>query len=384
MKKIYLDYAATTPVDQRVLEEMKPYFNKDFGNTMSVHSSGRAAKSAIDDARERVAKLMGAKPLRIIFTGSATESNNTVLKGIAFANKDKGNHIITSKIEHDCVLNSARWLEKRGFKVTYLDVDKYGLVDPNDVEKAITDKTILVSIMHANNEIGTIEPIEEIGKICKRKKVYFHTDAAQSFGKIPIDVDKMNLDLVTVNAHKMYGPQGVGALYIREGVKIDPILHGGGHEFGLRSSTSNVPGIVGFGKAAELRMKEMKDEAKKLTKLRDRLIEGVLKIENSRLNGHPTKRLPNNTNFSFSFIEGEALVLHLDMKGVDASTGSACSSKSLEPSHVLTAIGLKHDQAHGSLRLSLGKDTKDKDIDYVLEILPGIVKNLRMISPFKD
>ena len=378
-----MDYAATTPVDPRVVKAMEPYFNEKFGNTMSVHSAGRAAKAAVDDAREKVAKLMNAEFKRVIFTGSATESNNTVLKGIAFANKNKGNHIITSQIEHDCVLNSARWLEKQGFKVTYLPVDRTGLVDPKDVEEAITKKTILVSIMHANNEIGTIEPIEEIGKICRKKGVYFHTDAAQSFGKIPIDVKKMNIDLMTVNAHKMYGPQGVGALYIREGVVIDPLLHGGGHEFGLRSSTSNVPGIVGFGKAAEIRKKEMDAEAKKLTKLRDKLIKGVLEIPDSHLNGHPTKRLPNNANFWFAFIEGESLVLHLDMKGVEASTGSACSTSSLEPSHVLVAIGLKHEQAHGSLRLSLGRETEEKDIDYVLKVLPGIVKNLRMISPFK-
>lgn len=384
MKRIYMDYAATTPVDPRVVKEMEPFFNEKFGNTMSVHSSGRAAKGAVEDARERVAGLMKVDPKRLIFTGSATESNNMVLKGIAFANRDKGKHIITSSIEHDCVLNSARWLEKQGFKITYLPVDEYGLVDPKKVEKAINKETVLVSIMHANNEIGTIEPIDEIGKICRKKGVYFHTDAAQSFGKIPIDVNKMNLDLVTVNAHKMYGPQGVGALYIREGVKIDPLLHGGGHEFGFRSSTSNVPGIVGFGKAAELRKKEMDAEAKKLIKLRDKLIKGVLEIDNSHLNGHPSKRLPNNTNFWFAFIEGESLVLHLDMKGVDASTGSACSTSTLEPSHVLKAIGLKHEQAHGSLRLSLGKDTEERDIDYVLKILPGIVKNLRIISPFKN
>ena len=384
MKRIYMDYAATTPVDPRVVKEMEPYFNQKFGNTMSIHSAGRAAKAAIDDAREKVAKLMKANAQELVFTGSATESNNFALKGIAFANRKKGNHIIVSSIEHDCVLNSARWLEKQGFKITYIPVDQYGLVDPKEVEKAITKQTILVSVMHANNEIGTIEPIEEIGKVCRKKGVYFHTDAAQSFGKVPIDVKKMNLDLVTVNAHKMYGPQGVGALYIRKGVVIDPLLHGGGHEFGLRSSTSNVAGFVGFGKAAELRRKEMDSEAKTLTKMRDRLIKGVLeKIDDSHLNGHPIKRLPNNANFWFAFIEGEALVLHLDMEGIDASTGSACSSSSLEPSHVLTAIGLKHDQAHGSLRLSLGKYNTEKDIDYVLKVLPGIVKNLRVISPFK-
>ena len=383
MKRIYMDYASTTPVDSRVLKEMEPYFNKEFGNTMSVHSSGRTVKAALEKAREKVASLMKADPKELVFTGSATESNNFALKGIAFANRKKGNHIIISPIEHDCVLEASRWLEKQGFKITYLPVDKYGLVYPKEVEKAIRKDTILVSVMHANNEIGTIEPIEEIGKICREKNVYFHSDAAQSFGKIPIDVKKMNIDLLTVNAHKMYGPQGVGALFIRKGVNIDPLLHGGGHEFGLRSSTTNVPGVVGFGVAADLRKKEMNDEAKRLTKLRDKLIEGVLKIENSHLNGHPTKRLPNNTNFWFAFIEGEALVLHLDMKGVEASTGSACSSSSLEPSHVLTAIGLKHEQAHGSLRLSLGKYNTESDIDYVLDVLPSIVKNLRKISPFK-
>jgi len=383
MKRIYMDYASTTPVDSRVLKEMEPYFNKEFGNTMSVHSSGRTVKAALEKAREKVASLMKADPKELVFTGSATESNNFALKGIAFANRKKGNHIIISPIEHDCVLEASRWLEKQGFKITYLPVDKYGLVYPKEVEKAIRKDTILVSVMHANNEIGTIEPIEEIGKICREKSVYFHSDAAQSFGKIPIDVKKMNIDLLTVNAHKMYGPQGVGALFIRKGVNIDPLLHGGGHEFGLRSSTTNVPGVVGFGVAADLRKKEMNDEAKRLTKLRDKLIEGVLKIENSHLNGHPTKRLPNNTNFWFAFIEGEALVLHLDMKGVEASTGSACSSSSLEPSHVLTAIGLKHEQAHGSLRLSLGKYNTESDIDYVLDVLPSIVKNLRKISPFK-
>jgi len=383
MKKIYMDYAATTPTDPRVLKAMEPFFNKEFGNTMSIHSSGRSSKDALERAREKVASLMRADPKRLIFTGSATESNNFALKGVAFANRKKGNHIIISPIEHDCVLESAHWLEKQSFKITYLPVDKYGLVDPNQVEDAIRKDTILVSVMHANNEIGTIEPIEEIGKICREKDVYFHSDAAQSFGKVPIDVKKMNIDLLTVNAHKMYGPQGVGALFIRKGVNIDPLLHGGGHEFGLRSSTTNLPGVVGFGEAADLRKKEMNDEAKKLTKLRDKLIKGVLKIKDSHLNGHPTKRLPNNANFWFAFIEGESLVLHLDMKGVEASTGSACSSSSLEPSHVLTAIGLKHEQAHGSLRLTLGRETKESDIDYVLEVLPGIVKNLRVISPFK-
>jgi len=350
---------------------------------MSLHSFGQEAKKALEEAREKVAELMNAKKGKIIFTSSATEANNLALKGIAFANREKGKHIIVSAIEHHCVLESARWLEKQGFDITYLPVDKYGLVDPAKVEDAIRKDTILVSIMHANNEIGTIEPIEEIGKICRRKGVYFHTDAAQSYGKINVDVEKMNVDLLTASSHKMYGPKGVGALFVADDVKIEPLLHGGGHEFGLRSSTVNVAGIVGFGAAAEIAKKEMKAEAQKLTKLRDKLIKGVLKIERSYLNGHPTKRLPNNANFRFDFIEGESLVAFLDMKGIAASTGSACSSESLEPSHVLLAIGLKPHQAHGSLRLSLGRWTTREEIDYVLEVLPSIVEKLREISPFK-
>jgi len=381
--KIYMDYAATTPVDPRVLDVMKPYFTDNFGNSMSLHKLGREAKRALEDSREKLAGLMKAKTNNVIFTSSATESNNLALKGFAFANKKKGKHIITSAIEHHCVLDSAHWLEKQGFEVTFLPVDKYGLIDLKKLEDTIRKDTILVSIMHANNEIGTIEPIAEIGKICHDNDICFHTDATQSFGKIPIDVNKMDIDMMTINAHKMYGPKGVGALFVRDGVKLDPILHGGGHEFGLRSSTVNVVGIVGFAAAVDIAKKEMDSEAKKLTKLRDKLIEGALKIENSHLNGHPAKRLPNNSNFWFAFIEGESLVLHLDMKGVSASTGSACSSESLEPSHVLTAIGLRPEQAHGSLRLTLGKYNKNEDIDYVLEVLPGIVENLRKISPFK-
>ena len=383
MRRIYMDYAATTPVDPRVFEAMKPHFMTNFGNTMSLYTIGREAKRALEESREKVASLIKAKKSDVIFTGSATESNNLALKGFVFANKKKGKHIIISSIEHHCVLDSAHWLEKQGFEVTFLPVDKYGLVDPKQLEDHIRKDTILVSIIHANNEIGTIEPIKEIGKVCHDHDVYFHTDAAQSFGKIPIDVNKMNIDMLTANAHKMYGPKGVGALFVRQGIKLEPLLHGGGHEFGLRSSTVNVAGVVGFGAAVDVAKKEMNSEAKRLSKLRDKLIEGALKIDNSHLNGHPTERLPNNTNFWFAFIEGESLVLHLDMKGVAASTGSACSSETLEPSHVLTAIGLRPEQAHGSLRLTLGKQNKDADIDYVLEVLPGIVENLRKISPFK-
>ena len=383
-KKIYLDYAATTPVDPRVVKVMLPYFSEKFGNTMSLHSFGQEAKQALEESREVIADLMKAKPNEIIFTSSATESNNSALKGIAFANKNKGKHIIISPIEHPCIIESSKWLENQGFEVTRLKVDKYGLVDPDDVKKAIKKETILVSIMHANNEIGTTEPIEKIGKICKELGVYFHTDASQSFGKIPIDVNKMNIDLMTVSSHKMYGPKGVAALFIREGTRIEPLIHGGGHEAGLRSSTVNVTGIVGFAETVKICKKVMEKEGKRLTKLRDKLIKGVLeKIEESHLNGHPQKRLPNNVNFWFSFVEGESLVIQLDLLGIAASTGSACSSEKLEPSHVLIAIGLRPEEAHGSLRLSLGRWTTEKEIDYVLKVLPKVVEKLRKISPFK-
>jgi len=403
-QRIYLDYAATTPVDPRVVKTMLPYFTTKFGNPVSsLHSFGQEAKEALEKSREMIASALGAKSREIIFTASATESNNAALKGIAFANRNKGNHIIISSIEHDCILNSAKWLQSQGFEIEKLPVDKYGLVNLRDVKKAIRKNTILVSIMHANNEIGTIEPIKEIGKICRENSVYFHTDAAQSFGKIPIDVNKMNIDLLTASSHKIYGPKGAALLFIREeahpvksskggispeaklfnGVKIEPFLHGGGQEFGLRSSTVNIPAIVGFAKAVEICQKETEKETQRLTKLRDRLIKKVLKrVPASYLNGHPKKRLPNNANFWFKFIEGESIVVELDSYGIASSTGSACSSQKLKPSHVLLACGLKPSQAHGSLRLSLGRWTKEKDIDYVVEILPKIIKKLRKISPF--
>jgi len=382
MKKIYLDYAATTPVDPRVAKAMQLYFSKDFGNTMSLHSFGQEAKFALEQSRQVLANLIHAKPNEIIFTGSATESNNMALKGITFANKQKGDHIIISSIEHPCIIESAKWLEKQGFKITKLPVDKYGLVNPKDVESAITENTILVSVMHASNEIGTVEPIAAIGKICRQKGVYFHTDAAQSFGKIPIDVEKMNIDLLTASSHKMYGPKGVALLYARNGVKLDPILHGGGQENGQRSSTVNVAAIVGFAKASELCLKEMKKERVRLTKLRDKIIKNILKISGSYLNGHLKERLPNNINVRFDFIEGEALAMRLDMEGIACSTGSACSSYKLEPSHVLLAIGLKPEQAHGSLRVSLGRFTTEVETNKLLKVLPKIVKNLREISPY--
>ncbi|MGD9130337.1 MAG: cysteine desulfurase NifS [Candidatus Bathyarchaeota archaeon] len=381
--KVYMDYAATTPVDPRVLKAMKPYFSEKYGNSVSLHKQGREAKEAAEQSRKTIAAMMNAKPNELIFMSSATESTNMALKGIAFANRKKGKHIVTSKIEHHCVLEPARWLEKQGFKITRLPVDKFGSVDTNQLEKAIRKDTILVSIMHANNEIGTIQDIETIGKICEEKGVYFHSDAAQSFGKIPVDVKKMNIDLLSISSHKMYGPKGVGGLYIRKGIKIEPLLHGGGHEFRKRSSTVNVAGIVGFAEAARIQKQEMASDAEKQIGLRDKLINELLKIEDAQLTGHPTKRLPNNASFWFAYIEGESLLLQLDMNGVSASTGSACSSASLEASHVLLAIGLKPQEAHGSLRLSLGKYTTNEDVDYVLKVVSKAVERLREISPFR-
>jgi len=382
-KKIYLDYAASTPIDPRVLKLMSVQLKNNFGNSSSLHWYGQQAQQVLEESRKTVAKALGAQLEEIIFTSSATESNNTALKGIAFANKDKGRHIITSLIEHDCILNSAKWLEKQGWKITKVGVDKYGLIDPVEVVKAVRKDTILVSIMHANNEIGTIEPIEEISKICRVKNIYFHTDAAQSFGKIPIDVNKMKIDLLTASSHKMYGPKGAALLYIRKGTKIEPLLHGGGHEFDWRSSTVNIPAIAGFAQAVSICQKEMRKEAEKTIILRNKLIKGILKkIPNSFLNGHPQKRLSNNVNIRFSGVEGEAIIMHLNANGIAASTGSACSSQSLQPSHVLKALGLKPGEIHGSLRLSLGRWTTEEEINFVLEILPKIIKNLREISPF--
>jgi cysteine desulfurase len=382
--EVYMDYAATTPVDSRVLKAMNPYFSEKYGNTMSLHKQGREAKKALEESRKSVAALMNAEPDELIFMGSATEANNMVLKGVAYANKKKGKHIIISAIEHSCILEPASWLEKQGYEVTHLPVDKFGLVDLTQLENAIRKDTVLVSIMHANNEIGTIQDIQKIGKICKEKGICFHSDAAQTFGKIPIDVKKMNTDLLSISSHKMYGPKGVGGLYIRKGTKIESLLHGGGHEFKKRASTVNVAGIVGFAEAARIQKKEMDSDSKKQTSLRNKLINQLLKIEDSHLNGHLTKRLPNNASFWFAYIEGESLLMQLDANGVSASTGSACSSDSLEASHVLRAIGLMPQEAHGSLRLSLGKYTTAEEVDYVLEVVPKSVEWLREISPFKN
>jgi cysteine desulfurase len=381
MKKIYLDYAATTPVDKRVAKAMAPFLSEKIGNTMSLHSFGQEAKIALEESRQIIADFICAKPDEIIFTSSATESNNLALKGLALGRKT--GHIIISSIEHHCVLGSAEWLEKQGWKITKIFVDKFGKINPEDIRKAIRPETILVSVIHASNEIGTIQDIAKIGKICKEKNVYFHTDASQSFGKIPIDVKKMNIDLLTASSHKIYGPKGAGLLYVREGIKLVPLLHGGGQESGARSSTVNVSAIVGFAKAVEIYKKEAKNENQKLTKLRNKLIKGILKIKGAYLNGHPTERLANNINIRFDFVEGESLVIQLDMHGIACSTGSACSSATLEPSHVLLATGLKHEQAHGSLRISLGRFTTEKDINYLLKILPKIIKKIRAISPFK-
>ncbi len=384
MKRIYLDYASTTPTDPKVVKAMKPYFTDKFGNPSSLHHFGKVANEAVDKSSKVIAKALNAGKEEIVYTSSATESNNLALKGIIYANKDKGNHIIISEIEHNCVINSARSLENQGFEVTRIGVDKYGLVNPSDIKNAITDKTVLVSIMHANNEIGTIEPIEEIGKICKENEIYFHTDAAQSFGKVPLDVEKMNIDLLTASAHKMYGPKGVALLYVKRGTNINPILHGGGQQNNLRSSTINVASIVGFAKAVELCMLEMENEQKRLSKLRDEIINTIQdKISNVTLNGHPSKRLPNNVNISFGSIEGESILMELDLEGIAVSTGSACSSPKLEPSHVLMACEKKYEEAHGSIRISLGRWTTEEDVDRFLGVLPKVIDKLRKISPIK-
>jgi len=381
-KKIYLDYAATTPVDPVVLEEMKPYFSEKFGNASSLHSFGIEARDSLERARRSFAKFLNCKATEIFFTSGGTESNNLAIKGVAFSNKDKGNHIITCKIEHDAVLNPCKWLEKQGFKVTYLNVDKQGFVNLKDLEKAITKETILVSIIFVNNEVGTIQNIKEIGKICKKKKIFFHTDAVQAFGKININVKKLNIDLLSASSHKLYGPKGVGLLYVNKDVKIEPLQHGGGHECGLRSGTENVVGVIGFAKAMELADKDMEKERKRQEKMRDKIIDNLLKIEGVVLNGPKENRIQNNVNVSIKGIEGESLLIRLNEKGIAVSTGSACSSKSLEPSHVLTALGISSELAHGSLRITLGKYTKEEEIDYLLESLQSIIKSLKKISPF--
>ena len=382
MKRIYLDYAATTPTHPEVARAMLPYFSDVFGNPSAIYCYGQEARSALEQARAQVAGLIGARSEEIIFTSGGTEADNLALIGVAYAHKNRGNHIITTAIEHHAIIEAARFLEKRGFEVTYLGVDGQGLVDPDDVRRAITDRTILISVMQANNEIGTIQPLAEIGGIAREAGICFHSDAVQAVGHIPVDVGELGVDLLSMSAHKFYGPKGVGALYLRKGTRLEPLMYGGGQERDRRSGTENTPGIIGLGRAVELARQEMAQEAGQLTRLRDRLIQGTLqRISHSRLNGHPKKRLPNNVNISFDFVEGESLVLNLDLKGICASTGSACSSSSLEPSHVLLALGLPRPQAHGSLRFTLGKWTTEADIDRVLEVLPPIVARLRAMSP---
>ena len=382
MKRIYLDYAATTPTHPEVLQAMLPYFGEKYGNASSLHSMGQEARTAVEKARATVASFIKASPEEIIFTSGGTESDNSAILGVAYANQERGDHIITSSIEHHAVIEPCHFLEKRGFKVTYLPVDKFGMVNQDDVKKALTSRTILVTIMHASNEVGTIQPIAEIGKITRATGIYFHTDAVQTFGHLPVDVRELNVDLLSVSGHKLYGPKGIGILYIRKGTRLAPFMLGGGQEDGRRGSTYNTPGIVGLGKAVEIAKQEMEEEGRRLSGLRDQLITGLQsKIELVKLNGHPTNRLPNNVNISLAYVEGEATLLSLDFEGICASTGSACSSESMEPSHVLTAMCIPAEEARCSIRFSLGKWTSKSDIDKVLEVLPRIMTKLRSMSP---
>ena len=390
-KYVYLDYAATTPMDPRIIDAYKKNIMEFYGNSSSLHSIGQKAAKKLVESRDIVASLINAERNDIFFTSSGTESDNLAIMGVALKNKNNGNHIITSSIEHHAVMKACEYLEKNGFRITFLPVDKYGLIGTRELEEEITDRTILISIMFANNEIGTIQPIKEIGMIAKEHNILFHTDAVQAFGKIPIDVNELNISLLSASAHKIYGPKGVGMLYLRNkgnrkggGKYIQPLLYGGGHERDMRPSTMNVPGISAFAKAVELAKEEMPTEINRLTVLRDSIIRNLTeKIDDCFLNGHPTRRLPNNVNVTIKYIEGESMVLDLDFEGIGVSTGSACSSKSLDPSHVLLAIGLKPQDAHGSLRITLGRFTTEKEISYFLEKLTPIVERLRKMSPLK-
>jgi cysteine desulfurase len=382
MRRIYLDHAATTPTHPEVVKAMLPYFKDGFGNPSSIYSYGQRAKGAIEEARTKVAELIGARSEEVVFTSGGTEADNLAVKGVVSANERKGNHIITTSVEHHAVLEVCKFLEKRGLRITCLPVDKYGVVDPDDVRRAITDKTVLISVMHANNEVGTIEPVQEIGEIAEEAGVCFHSDAVQTTGHIPVNVDKLKVDLLSISGHKFYGPKGVGALYVRKGTKLFSLVQGGEQEKRRRAGTENVPGIVGLGKAAEIAGQDMGREAERLTGLRDKLIKGLMEgTDQIRLNGHPRKRLPNNVNVSVDFVEGESMVLNLDLEGICASTGSACSSASLQPSHVLLALGLSPEQAHGSLRFTLGRGNSEEDVARVLNVLPGIIAKLRAMSP---
>jgi len=385
MRRVYFDHSATTRVLPEVFDAMTPFFLDKFGNSSSIHSFGREAKVALEDSRKHVANLLNADPAEVIFTSGGTESDNLAVKGVAmYKGKMKG-HIITTKVEHHAILEPCEFLKRFGFEVTYIPVSSEGLVDPAEIERAIRNDTVLISVMMANNEIGTIQPIREIGGIAQSRSIPFHTDAVQAIGKLPIDVKADNIDLLSLSAHKFHGPKGVGALYVRKGTKIEPILQGGGQERGLRSSTVNVAGAVGLGKAAEMAKRDLEPTAEKMKRLRDKMLRAVPElIPKSYVNGHKTKRLVNNAHFRFDFIEGEGLILQLDLKGIAASTGSACSTGSLEPSHVLLALGLTHQQAHGSLRITLGRENTEEEVDYLLEVLPGVVSKLREISPFNE
>jgi cysteine desulfurase len=381
MKRIYLDNSATTQVSKEVLDTMLPFFTEHYGNPSSLHTMGQEANVAVENARAQVAKAIGADAKEIIFTSCGTEADNLALVGVAQANKAKGNHIITSSVEHPAILRTCEFLQKDGFSVTYLPVDKYGMVSATDVEAAITPQTTLISIMAVNNEIGTIQPIKEIGRIAKEHKLYFHTDAVQAIGKIPINVNDQSIDMLSLAGHKIHAPKGVGALYVRKGTKIQALIHGGGQEHNMKSGTENVPGIVGLGKAAEIAVRDFDKNTEIMRRLRDKLIKGIMPLEAVRLNGHPTLRSPNNVNVSFNYIEGESIILFLDMAGIEGSTGSACSSKNLKASHVLLACGMHPEEAHGSLRLTNCEFNTDAEIDYVLETIPGVVDKLRAMSP---
>lgn len=382
MNKIYLDNAATTPVRQEVVDAMLPYFTENYGNPSSVYQIAQINKKAIDESREKIASILGCNANEIFFTSGGSESDNWAIKGIAAAHKAKGNHIITTKVEHHAVLHTCEYLEKNGYEVTYLDVDEYGMVRPEDVEKAIKDTTILITIMYANNEIGTINPVKEIGEIAKAHKIPFHTDAVQAVGQVKINVKEQNIDLLSLSGHKINGPKGMGVLYIRRGIKIENLIHGGAQERGRRAGTENVAGIVGLATALELAYTDFDVKIEKMTKLRDKLINGILnQIPYTKLNGHPTMRLANNSNIGVEYVEGESLLLLLDMNGIAGSSGSACTSGSLDPSHVLLAIGIPHERAHGSIRFTLGVQNTEEEIDKVLEVMPAIVQRMRDMSP---
>lgn len=384
-KKIYMDNAATTKLDKRALDKMLPYLTEQYGNPSSIYSLGAESKKAITEARENIAQIIKADPGEIYFTSGGSEADNWAIRGIAYRNKKKGNHIITSKVEHHAVLHTCEYLEKNGFEVTYLDVDEYGVIDIEDLKKSIRKETILITIMYANNEVGSIMPIREIGEIAKENEIFFHTDAVQAMGSIEIDVEDLNIDLLSMSAHKFNGPKGIGALYIRRGVIIDPLIIGGGQEKSRRAGTENIPAIVGMSKALDLAYENLNEKNNKIIKMRDYLIDEIMtKIKYTKLNGHPKNRLPNNVNISFNFIEGESLLLFLDIKGIAASSGSACTSGTLDPSHVLLSMGLNHETAHGSLRLSINENNTKDEIDYVVESLTEIVEKLRQMSPLYE